>query len=276
MKYFILGSKGMLGSEFCQHIPDAIKICKPKIDLTKQNDLEKLFKYVKKDDIIINCAAYTNVDQAEYEIDEAFKINAELVKFLIEHCERAQAKLIHFSTDYVFNGKKENPYTENDITGPLNIYGKSKVKGEKYLLDSEYKNYIIARISWLYGKGGKNFIQTIINLSKIKSVLPIVNDQKGSPTYTEDVVNIIQKLIKEEYTGLIHASNDEFTTWFDLSNVIKENLKLEIEIQPCSSEDFKRPAVRPKNSCLDTNKLKALGIKNRNWKEALTSYLKEL
>lgn len=248
------------------------------LDIT--NEREVLAKIGKlKPQMIINCAAYTNVDKAEEEKGLAFKVNAEGVKNLAKAAVKTGAILIHYSTDYVFDGKKKEGYTEDDIpSNPVNIYGASKLQGEEELFlaskNLKLKTYLI-RSSWLFGPNGKNFVQTIINLLTTNSQLRIVNDQHGKPTYTKDLAKSTKQLIEEKAPfGIYHLVNEPATTWYEYAKEILKLSKFHFDssyskILPVSSDGFPRPAKRPPYSILLNTKRPLL----RPWKEALEDYL---
>ncbi len=237
----------------------------------------------QKDSInyIINCSGYTNVDRAETEKELAFKINGDGVKNISLIAKELDALLIHISTDYVFDGKKKEPYNEDDKTNSLSVYGKSKLKGEEYIKEILDK-YFIIRTAWLYGKYGKNFVYTMLNLFNEREEVKVVADQYGSPTYTKDLAETILMIIEKglsEY-GIYHFTNEGATTWYEFARAIYRVgrevgvVTKETSILPLTSEEYPTPAIRPKYSILDKSKIKALlGINIRKWEEALREFL---
>ncbi len=196
MKILLLGKNGMLGSQFLKILSgssdfEMYAFSKDDLDITNKSDLDNILNKISPD-FLINCAAYTAVDECETNKDLAFNINADAVKKMAEICDKKNICLIHFSTDYVFDGSKEQGYKENDIPSPINIYGESKLKGEKFITKNMSKYYII-RTSWLFGENGKNFVDTMIKLAKERPELNIVDDQIGSPTYTKDLAEAVSK-----------------------------------------------------------------------------------
>ncbi len=252
------------------------------IDITNYDDV---YTYVKSKNIawIINCAGYTAVDKAEEEKEQAFQINSEGVKNLTKIAKIKGAKLIHFSTDYVFDGNNPKPYKENDPANPINIYGKSKLSGEKQIREN-YDKYFIIRISWLFGKNGKNFVNTMLRLFREKSIVKVVSDQKGSPTYTKCVAVLILNIIKNtsERYGVYHFTNEGITTWYDFAQYIYDTAlqyqiaKSGVNIVPIYTSEFPTKARRPKNSTLSKDKIKSLlNINPISWNEAVVNYIKE-
>lgn len=250
------------------------------VDITNINDLNNYVKN-KNIDIVINCAAYTNVDLAEEEVEICSKINGLGVKNIAEICKNKNSKLIHFSTDYVFDGVSDKPYKETDYTNPINIYGKSKLEGEKYALS--LRESLIIRISWAYGINGNNFVYTMLNLMKSKDSIKVVNDQYGSPTNTLDIANLILYIIKDFSFGVYHYTNEGNISWFDFASSIydlaKKNniLNKNCIIEACKTEEFKTKARRPKFSVLSKEKIKNdYKIDIIDYKESLNSFLKNL
>lgn len=272
-KLIVLGSNGQLGKKIVSdynNFFDVIPIDRKACDITNFDNLEKLFTR-HKPDIVINCAAYTNVDLAEEESKKCFLVNFDAVKYLAELSNIYNFTLIHFSTDYVFDSKKSIPIKEDDPTNPINIYGKSKLKGEQVIEQISTRFYIF-RISWVYSNSGTNFPKTILKLSRDREMLDIVNDQFGCPTPVELISRIVRlSLEKNIPIGTYHISPDGCCTWFDIAKKIlhytntKKTYALK-NINGVSSSKFKRVARRPKFSLLDNNKIKdALDIKIDDW-----------
>ena len=273
MNILVLGVKGMLGTEFMQTLPSYHNmIAGEGIDITSTVSCNKILEI--NPDIVINCAAYTNVDNCEIDLKKCFDVNGFSLKNLAETCNKQDIKLIHFSTDYVFDGEQILPYKETDICNPINMYGFSKRVGEKCLL-THSTNYLLIRTSWLYGKSGKNFISAILNSARNKNILKVVNDQHGAPTYTKDLVLAVNKLLI--HTGTFNVTNQGFCTWFEYAKRILQIAKIDTEIIPIKSSELDRLAKRPTNSVLDNSKY--IDLKNeslRYWDAALTEYLEEI
>ncbi|MEW8962221.1 dTDP-4-dehydrorhamnose reductase [Paraclostridium dentum] len=279
MKVLITGANGQLGIELSKQLEVSSELYK--VVKTNRNTLdisnlelvkEKIF--LEKPDVVINCAAHTAVDLCEKDIDNAYKINAIGPKNLAITCEKIGAKFVQVSTDYVFDGKGEIPYKEDDITCPNSIYGKSKLMGEQFTKEFCSK-YFIVRTAWLYGDGN-NFVKTMLKLSENNKELNVVNDQYGSPTSTVDLAKAIIDLINTEYYGTYHGTCEGQCSWYDFAKKIFEINNTDIKVNPVTSEEFKRLAPRPEYSVLDNFMFKLVGLNSfRNWEDALKEYLKE-
>lgn len=275
MRIILLGSGGQLGYEFEKFLKGKEEIYSfphSKLDILDFESLVEIFKKIKPH-IVINCAAYTKVDEAEENKDLALKVNAVGARNVSFASFKIGAKVVYFSTDYVFDGNKNSPYTEFDEPNPISIYGESKYLGEK-LTERFNPNHLILRISWLYGIKGTNFVRTIIKISKEKKFLRIVNDQIGTPTYTLDVVKQAYLLLKRDYVGLFHSSNNGETTWFEFAKKINLLLNLGSNITPIETKDYPTKAKRPKYSVLENYLLKLDNLDiMRKWEVALEDFL---
>jgi dTDP-4-dehydrorhamnose reductase len=281
MKIWVLGSGGMLGSHFMRTLSKLgythLTTSSKEVDIVHCNQIEAFLK-THRPTHIINCTGYTQVDNAESEPELAFQVNAQGPKNLGEAARRYQAKVIHFSTDYVFDGQSRTPYKEDDPCSPLGVYGKSKWEGEQHLLSS-LEDACIIRTSWLYGFPGKNFVETMLRLMKEKETVKVVDDQRGRPTYCQDLAEASLKLL--DARGIFHIANSQQTTWFGFANEIANlgkdmGLPLIVKnILPITTEEFPTPAKRPLYSVLDTRKVEALNIQPRPWQEALADYLQK-
>jgi dTDP-4-dehydrorhamnose reductase len=276
MKVLVLGANGQLGYEFSNFLRDKAELfafSHTELDIL---DFEKLInKFLElSPDIVINCAAYIKVDQAEKEQALAYKINAVSERNVSLASFKINAKVVYFSTDYVFDGTKDPPYNEFDEPNPISVYGKSKLLGEMYTKEHN-PNHLILRISWLYGINGSNFVKTIIRLAEEKGELKVVNDQTGTPTYTLDVVKQTWKLVQGDSVGLYHSSNIGQTTWYEFAKRIVEKLNLNAKVFPIKTDEFPVLAKRPTFSVLENYLLKLEG-KNimRNWEEAFDDFIK--
>ena len=244
------------------------------LDITDAAAVDAFIKE-QKPEVIINCAAYTAVDAAEGNQKLAEKINALGPQNLAEAAHKHHAKLIHISTDYVFPGDKpvSEAYTETDEPGPVSVYGLTKLRGEQAIINST-DDYYIFRTAWLYGPGGKNFVETMLSLSKDHAELKVVNDQHGSPTSTATLASIIHQALDLKLpAGLYHATNLDFTTWYDFTRQIFAERNISTEVVPVKSSEYPTAAPRPHNSQLSKDKLLALGIKIPDWQTALHEYL---
>ena len=281
MRYLILGKDGMLGHDL-EHVfgdEDFVAYGLKDLDITNHEAVYEKF-FTIQPDVVINATGYTNVDLAEKEEETANKINGYGVGLMAKACREIDATLIHFSTDYVFDGKKKSGYGEEETAHPVNAYGRSKALGEKLLTDEmemineampKEGNYFIIRTSWLYGHHGKNFVNTMLETAKKKKRVDVVNDQYGKPTYTLDLCQQVKWLVKsKEYpSGTYHITNEGVTTWYDFAREIFKLAGVSANVVACSSEDVSRAAVRPRYSALNNNKLPPL----RPWQEALKEYL---
>ena len=277
----VIGANGQLGSDIIKEFEKTVEI----IPLT-HNDIEitdpescRVLKETRPE-IVINCAAYVRVDDCEIYPNQAFNVNAIGAYNIARVCEEMNAVNIYISTDYVFDGTKGKPYSENDFPNPINIYGLSKFAGEIATANYFSKHYII-RVASLYGvkgargKGG-NFVETIVEKAKKGEELRIVDDIIMSPTYTKEVAMALKKFIKTmpEF-GIYHMVNEGYCSWFEFAKEILTLTNLNAEIKPVKSEEIKRLAKRPKFSALKNEKIEKLGINMRNWREALRDYLTE-
>ena len=276
MKVFVLGANGQLGYEFSNFLRDKAELFAFSRSELNMLDFEKLVnKFLElSPDVVINCAAYTKVDQSEKEEETAYKVNVIGAKNVSYASFKINAKVVYFSTDYVFDGMKNLPYNEFDEPNSISVYGKSKLLGEIYTKEFNLNNLIL-RISWLYGINGFNFVKSIIRLAKEKGELKVVNDQTGTPTYTLDVVKQTWKLIQGDSVGLYHSANLGRTTWFKFARRIVEKLNLNAKVVPIETDEFPALAKRPNFSVLE-NYLLQLEDKNimRNWEEAFDDFIK--
>ena len=274
----ITGSKGQLGSE----INELASNYSYNFFFTDKNDLDiadkkAVLKFSKNNNInlIVNCAAYTAVDRAEDDILNAQKINHLAVENLAKISKENHIKFIHISTDYVFNGENFKPYRENDMTNPNSIYGKTKLDGEKAILEINPKNSIIIRTSWVYSSFGSNFVKTMLRLGKERNSLGVIYDQVGTPTYARDlaktILDIIPKLShSESKVNIYHYSNEGVLSWYDFAKEIMKMAKLECKIDPIETKNYPTPAKRPHFSLLNKSKIKEeFDIIIPYWKDSL-------
>jgi len=256
----ITGANGQLGSELkelSKHFNyNFLFTSKEELNIA-DNPLVETFFRNNKIDICINTAAYTAVDKAETESELAFKINSEGVKNLANACQKTDAKLIHISTDFVFDGSSSTPYLENNDTNPLNIYGASKLKGEEYALEV---NAIIIRTSWVYSTFGANFVKTMLNLTKTRNELSVIFDQIGSPTYAADLAQALLHICSNETylskKGIYNFSNEGVASWYDFALAIFEIKNIDCKVNPILTLQYPTPAKRPHFSLLNKNKFK--------------------
>lgn len=248
------------------------------LDIINKNSIDKFFIQHQNISCIINCAAYTAVDQAETDEEKCYKVNVEGVKNLCDISAERNIPLIHISTDYVFDGKKNTPYTPSDKTNPQSVYGQTKLEGEQIFMNSDAKGVII-RTSWLYSEFSKNFVKTMINLGKTKEEISVVFDQIGTPTYALDLAMAIKTIVPQlkSHKEILHFSNEGVASWYDFAYKIFDYMSLNCNIEPITSDRFKTLAKRPHYSVLDKSKIKNMfGIKIRNWNEALEECLDKI
>lgn len=288
MKLLITGSNGQLGSELKKilkiqeselgAIPDIFKsACIDCIDVEELDitDKEVVMVYVKdsQPDIIINCAAYTNVDGCENNKDDAFRINAIGARNMAIAAEKVNAKLVHISTDYVFAGDGSKPYREFDIPNPQSAYGASKYLGEQYVREL-CSRYFIVRTAWLYGYIGKNFVKTIMKVGRERGSLKVVNDQIGNPTNAVDLAHHVLKIASTEEYGIYHCTGAGECSWFDFASKIIEYAGIEATVFPCTTKEYQSPTKRPSYSALDNMMLRCtVGDEMRAWQDALKCFI---
>lgn len=276
MKVIVTGAKGQLGTDLVHLLADrgyeVYGYRREELDITNFDQVKQVISKVNPD-IVIHAAAYTKVDLAESEPDQAFLINAYGTRNVVVASEAVGAKLVYISTDYVFDGTANVPYSEFALTNPLSVYGKSKLAGERYVRDLHSKFFIV-RTSWVYGWHGNNFVKTMLKLAQERDELMVVHDQIGCPTYTVDLASCILELIQTEKYGIYHVSNSGNCSWYEFAKAIFEEAGIEVKVNPCTSKDFPRPAPRPAYSVFEHMALRLNGFKEMpNWRDSLKSFL---
>lgn len=275
MKILITGSNGMLGHDLIETLKnnhDLILTTSKNLDIT---DKEKVIEFIcdVKPELVINSAAYTNVDGCEENPELAFSVNGEGVRNLALACREVDCPLVHISTDYIFNGENTRPWVEDDEIGPISIYGKSKLKGEEAILEILDKYYII-RTAWLYGLNGGNFPKTMLELAKNHSEITVVYDEVGTPTYTPDLACAISKLIETDYYGIYHITNSGNCSWCEFARFIFKTAGVDVKVVPVTAAEFARPAPRPHYSVLQNKKWVENGFEPlRDYKDAAKEYI---
>jgi len=278
-KILIAGSRGMLGSALCDMLPAyyrVIAIDQEECDITDREKTLSFFRAAKAD-IIVHCAAYTDVDGAEGQPQLAYAVNVHGTANIIEAIQGTDCLLVYLSTDYVFDGAKKGAYVESDIPHPLGVYGHSKLEGECVV--KSYPRHLIVRTSWLFGPKGKNFAATIARKALASESLQVVDDQIGSPTYTRDLAKALVVLFERYCSrnlsyGIYHITNSGQCSWFEFAKYILSLLHSGVTIKPISSEDLNRKAKRPLNSVLSNEKFHALsGFFLPLWQEAVRHYI---
>jgi dTDP-4-dehydrorhamnose reductase len=293
MRILVTGKNGQLGKSIHRIVNSEVKtnnnlnshhfvfVVREELDLNSESVINHYFDSSDKFDIIINCAAYTAVDKAEEELELANQVNHLAVKQLAEVAQTQQAKLIHISTDYVFNGESDKPYIETDETNPINVYGKTKLAGEKALQRIMSTDAIIIRTSWVYSEYGNNFVKTMLRLGKERDELNVVSDQIGSPTYATDLANAILEIIKnkefrekDQTTQIYHYSNEGEISWHEFAEEIFKIENIDCKANPIVTEQYPTPAKRPKNTLMNKDKItETFSVNIANWKESLKKCL---
>jgi len=284
MKILITGSSGMLGTDLVnllksreaslEHNPEVIEAPHEVLDITLEDRVSD-FIATHIPDIVVNCAAFTNVDKCETEREDAFSVNALGPKYLAAAANKCGARVIQISTDFVFDGNGNRPYTEEDQTNPLSEYGRTKLEGERNI-QSYCDSYLIVRTSWLFGHNGINFAAKMLELAEQHKELSIVTDETGSPTYTPDLAEALWILIKQKCEGIINVSNDGSCSRYEWAEYIFETMGFKIKMNPIKSSEYKRPANVPLNSTLNCQKFTTItGMQMRPWEETVESYLRK-
>jgi dTDP-4-dehydrorhamnose reductase len=286
VKILLFGGSGQLGFELRKRAADLhfdlVSPVTKEVDITSAAQVSRLFEVVAPQ-VVINSAAYTAVDKAEEEREKAFAINGEAVRSVAEGCKAVGARLIHVSTDYVFDGSLERPLREEDAVNPLGVYGQSKLVGERHVQEIAPDTSVILRTQALYGQRGINFVQTMLKLFAERDVLKVVNDQWVSPTWAGWLAEVILDLARLPQAGVLHASCDGIVSWYDFAVEIQRLARPSFEgkplarIEPTTASELNRPARRPTYSAFDTSKLAAaLGRPTLPWREGLARYLAEV
>ena len=268
MRVLVTGAKGMLGQDLCPILEDSgydvFETDIENLDITKFEEVQKVFLEAKPA-FVIHCAAYTNVDKAEEDIETARLINSKGTENIAKCASNIDATLVYISTDYVFDGNGVEPYKPTDTAAPLNNYGITKFEGEEAVI-KYCKKYFITRTSWLYGHHGRNFVETMLSLAN-KPELKVVDDQVGCPTWTVELANGIVDLLETEDYGTYHVCGSGKTSWYGFAKKAFELANKQVNLKPCTTEEFPRPAKRPHYSVMDNG-----GI-CRNWEVALKEYI---
>jgi dTDP-4-dehydrorhamnose reductase len=275
MKIIIIGGKGLVAKNILPHFNTCHEMISLDIDEWDITDKRKGEDFLQQylPDAVINLAAITNVDGCEDNIELARRVNGEAPGFIAETCEKYHVKLVHLSTDYIFSGKKNAPYTEEDIPDPQSVYGITKLTGEINVMKKNPSSLII-RAQWLYGEGGENFITKITKIAHEKGVVEVVDDQCGAPTYATDLAFPLKTLIENGHSGIYHIADSGSCTWFEFAKEIFSQLNMKIEVKPITSAQLNRKAKRPPYSVYNCSKLqKDTGISIRSWQAALKEYL---
>ena len=283
LRILVTGAYGQLGHELREAfeaagITSVVYVDRDVLDLT-DGDSVRNFMASERFTHIVNCAAYTAVDKAEAEADVCRGVNVAGVKNIVDAIKGSGTKLIHISTDFVFDGKKRSPYTEADATGPLSVYGQTKLESERYVVENLPSDGIVLRTSWLYSSHGHNFVKTILRRALSGQPLRVVDDQTGTPTYAADLAEAILSIILSEKTtaGLFHFSNIGETTWYGFACEILKAANLSAEISPCSTSEYVTAAVRPAYSVLDKSKIiDTYNLSIPEWRRSLARCMEKI
>lgn len=284
MKFLITGAKGQLGSEwihFLEGVDTPFKaFSSTELDITNFQKVSQKLEEIRPN-VVINCAAYTDVDGAESESEKAFFVNETGVQNLVDACESIDATLVHFSTDYVFSGSEEDQkkypdgYPEKAEINPINVYGKSKEAGEK-ILHSANCEWILIRVSWLCGRYGNNFAKTMLRLGDERKELNVVDDQIGCPSFAFDVVEKTYQLLEKGSTGIFHISCEGKISWADFAEEIFKQAGFDLSLKRISSEEYPFTATRPMFTLLSKKKIKDLGLNPLEWKSGVSELLQQI
>lgn len=281
MRFLVTGIRGQLGYDVVKELKkrgfnDILEYSSIDMDITNKKQVESCIFY-SEPDAVIHCAAYTKVDQAEEEPQKALEVNITGTENIANACKRVGAKLIYISTDYVFDGEKKlnETYETTDICKPINVYGKTKLGGEKAALLNP-KTFIV-RTSWVFGNNGNNFVKTMLKLSEIKDKIDVISDQYGSPTYTPDLAKLLVDMSLTDKYGIYHATNNGYCSWAEFSEKIFEIFNKKVQVNYITTDEYPTKATRPKNSKLSKNTLVENGFNLLpDYEDALIRYKKEL
>ncbi|MCL6588993.1 MAG: dTDP-4-dehydrorhamnose reductase [Firmicutes bacterium] len=276
MKIVITGSKGQLGNSLREILADdeLYLVDLPELNLISYQATMKYISQVQPE-VVIHCAAKTHVDDCELKPDEAYAANVMATKNVVNACQAIDAALVYVSTDYVFDGRGNQPYREYDRCNPQSVYGKTKWQGEE-IVKMGLRRFYIARTAWLFGDVGHNFVRTILKLAGEKDLLKIVNDQFGCPTYAFDLAEAIHQLIRTKSYGIYHITNEGNCSWFEFTQQILDQAGIKgVKVEPITTEELNRPALRPKYSILAKDALKNLGIEMPRYQDALQRFFRK-
>jgi dTDP-4-dehydrorhamnose reductase len=278
MKILVIGANGMLAQDVIKvfQTDHELAVCDhPDIDICRADSVIP-FLDRHQPDWVLNCAAYTDVDGAETNRDQAFAVNGDGPGILARACCAQGSRLCHISTDFVFDGSAQQAYCETDPTGPLSVYGQSKLAGEQKIQEA-LDDYLIVRTSWLFGIGGGNFVKTICRLATERPIVQVVDDQRGSPTSAADLAAILKVALEKNLRGIYHACNTGVCSWFEFAREAVELAGLKGQVVPITSEHMPRPAPRPAFSSMNCSKIsRECGLDIRTWREALRDYIAQM
>lgn len=276
-RVLITGANGQLGVDLVEQLQayDVYGLGRTELDVTNAHQVQQIVQQLRPD-VIIHAGAYTKVDQAESEPDQAYSVNGYGTRNIASAAAAVGAKLVYVSTDYVFNGQGVEPYDEFAAIDPINVYGRSKWMGESFV-ETLHSRYFIVRTSWVYGEHGANFVKTMLKIGKEKGQVSVVHDQVGCPTFTKDLAACIAALIETEQYGTYHVSNSGSCSWYEFAEAIFRLSGLDVQLTAVTSEQFVRPAARPSYSVFDHMSLRLGGFPEmRHWESALKQFLSEI
>jgi dTDP-4-dehydrorhamnose reductase len=276
MNILITGANGQLARDFQKELKnynhEVTALDKKSLDISDLNVVTEAFSHYNPD-IVLNCAAYNLVDKAEEDFDTAFKVNASGVKNLALMCKENNALFIHYSSDYIFDGTKEDFYTEEDEPNPINKYGESKLSGERFLIEVT-DTFLLFRLSWVFGEGKQNFLYKLSEWAKENRILKVVSDQLSVPTYTRDIVSLTMFAINKGLRGIYHLTNSGYASRYEVARYFTERIGLDNLILPVTSDCFPLPAKRPYFSAMSNLKLsRALGVDIPDWRIGINRYI---
>lgn len=283
----VIGCRGQLGRDLMESFAEDHAVVGVDIEECDIRDREQVLKTVSEaaPRVALHAAAYTDVDACESNPNLAMAVNGDGAGHVALACREVGARMVYFSTDYVFDGALDRPYTEDDPTNPRTVYGQSKLAGEE-AVRTALDDYVILRIAWLYGRHGRNFVKTMIDLGRRQtqargerqpwSPLRVVNNQFGTPCWTEDIARQTRAVLSEHVTGLFHATSEGETSWYEFARELFASLGWDVAVEPCLTAEFPRPAVRPRRSTLENARLKSAGLNVMpDWRSSLTLFLNE-
>ena len=277
-RVLLLGAHGMLGRELDAQAPNSVSVRSvdlEELDITRRDAVADALE-LHRPDVVVNAAAYTRVDDAEREFEEAMRVNGTAVAALGEECKARDIRVVHFGTDYVFDGRGDRPYTEDSPTSPVNRYGESKLEGERRLLASGARALVI-RTQWLFGVHGRSFPRTMWQRARAGQTTRVIADQTGRPTYARDLAEAVWRLVALRTEGVVHATNGGQATWYDVAKAVFDAAGRPELLTPCATTDYPTPAARPAFSVLATERLeRALGAPLPDWRNALDRFLDQL
>ena len=280
MRVLVTGVKGQLGHDVVKECEkrgiEAVGVDVEEMDITDAQAVDRVITDAKVD-AVIHCAAYTAVDAAEDNVEICRRVNADGTEYIAKVCRKLDIKMVYISTDYVFDGEGERPWEPDDERHPLNVYGQTKYEGE-LAVEQNLEKYFIVRIAWVFGVNGKNFIKTMLRLGEERGAVSVVNDQIGSPTYTEDLAVLLVDMVQTEKYGRYHATNEGLCSWYEFAcEIFRQAGMDQVKVTPVDSNAFPAKAKRPHNSRMSKDKLEANGFHRLPaWQDALGRYLKEI